>query len=338
MFDLHIQPSADYKTPLIVVGNLSVGGTGKTPHIEYLIRLLQPKFSVATLSRGYGRLTKGYRLAGDNDGTAEIGDEPMQYFRKFRDIKVAVDESRRNGIDQLLKLQPTPNVILLDDAFQHRWVKPGYSLLLTDYQQLYSDDYLLPAGRLREPRRGARRADTIIVTKTPRMLSPFVRRDILARIKPRAHQQVLFSYIRYGEWVHFGRGDCQSPSRRRVNTILLVTGIADPSPLEEYLRQTCEELVAMSFPDHHRYNEKDMENVSNAFKNIISRNKLIITTEKDAMRLLNPLYEAWINTMPWYYIPMDIEFHGADKELFTNNILTYVTENSGNSSLHQSKN
>lgn len=338
MFDLHILPSADFKIPMIVVGNLSVGGTGKTPHVEYLIRLLQPKFSVATLSRGYGRLTKGYRLADVNDGTAEIGDEPLQYFRKFPEINVAVDESRRNGIHQLLKLQPTPDVILLDDAFQHRWVKPGYSLLLTDYQYLYSDDYLLPSGRLRESRRGARRANTIIVTKTPNVLSPFVRRDIIERLKPRPHQQVLFSYIRYGEWVQFGSGNDQSPQQRRVNTILLVTGIANPSPLEEYLRKSCEELVTLSFADHHRYDLKDMENISVTFENIVSRNKLIITTEKDAMRLLNPLYEAWINKMPWHYIPMEVEFHGTDKELFTNIILTYAKENSGNSSLHQGKN
>jgi len=335
MFDLHILPSAMFKIPLIVVGNLSVGGTGKTPHVEYLIRLLHSKFAVATLSRGYGRNTKGYRLAGMEDGTIEIGDEPMQYKRKFPDVQVVVDESRRNGIQQLLKLQPAPGVILLDDAYQHRWVKPGYSLLLTDYQHLYSDDYLLPAGRLRESRRGSGRANMIIVTKTPKVLSPYVRRDIVERLKPLAHQPVLFSYISYGEWVYFGNINDHTPPAKRVNTILLVAGIANPSPLEEYLRQSCEELVVMSFSDHHQYEEKDLENISTTFENIISRNKLIITTEKDAMRLLNPRYEAWISKMPWYYIPMEVEFHGNDKQLFTNIILTYVAENSGNSSLHQ---
>lgn len=338
LFDLHILPSADFKIPLIVVGNLSVGGTGKTPHVEYLIRLLKPKFSVATLSRGYGRETKGYRLADINDGTAEIGDEPMQYFCKFPDIIVGVDESRKNGILQLLKLQPVPAVILLDDAYQHRWVKPGYSIVLTDYQHLYADDYLLPSGRLREPRSGANRADMIIVTKTPNVLSPFVRRDIIEKLKPRAHQKLLFSYIRYGEWVQFGSGSKLVPLPRRVNTILLVTGIANPSALEEYLRKSCEELVTMTFSDHHIYDEEDMEDISITFENIISRNKLIITTEKDSMRLVNPRYNDWINRMPWYYIPMEVEFHGSDKELFTNIILTYVTENSGNSSLHQGKN
>jgi tetraacyldisaccharide 4'-kinase len=338
MFDIHILPSAVFKTPLIVVGNLSVGGTGKTPHVEYLIRLLQPKYSVATLSRGYGRFTNGFRLADADDGTAEIGDEPMQYIRKFPDIYVGVNESRRNGIDQLMKLQPSPGVILLDDAFQHRWVKAGYSILLTDYEHLYSDDYLLPAGRLRESRSGARRAEMIIVTKTPKVLSPFVRRDILERLNPRTYQKVLFSYIRYGEKVCFGSGSVLTPIQRRVNTILLVSGIANPSPLEEYLRQGCEELLTLTFPDHHRYEEKDMETISTTFDNIVSRNKLIITTEKDAMRLLDPRYEVWINKLPWHYIPMEVEFHGGDKEIFTNIILNYVKENSGDYSLHQGEN
>jgi tetraacyldisaccharide 4'-kinase len=338
LFDIHILPVAEYEVPLVVVGNLSVGGTGKTPHVEYLIRLLQSSLQVATLSRGYGRITKGFRLACDHDGTPEIGDEPMQYFRKFPDIKVAVDESRRDGIQQLLNQQQAPGVILLDDAFQHRWVKPGYALLLTDYQHLYSDDYLLPAGRLREARRGAKRADMIIVTKTPRVLSPFIRRDIIGRLKPREHQHIVFSYICYGDWVHFGNGNGLAPVKRHVNTILLVTGIANPSPLVEYLRQSCEEMVTRFYPDHHSYDENDMEDISVDFENIISRNKLIITTEKDAMRLLNPRYEAWINKLPWFYIPMEIEFHGSDKELFTNSILDYVKENSGNSSLHKGKN
>jgi tetraacyldisaccharide 4'-kinase len=337
LFDLQILQSEDFKIPLIVVGNLSVGGTGKTPHVEYLIRLLQPQLTVATLSRGYGRETKGFRLATVTDGTSEIGDEPMQYFRKFPKIIVGVDESRRNGIHQMLKLEPVPGVIILDDAFQHRWVKPGYSLLLTDYQHLYSNDYLLPAGRLREPRKCARRANMIIVTKSPKVLSPFVRRDIISRLKPRADQQVLFSYIRYGEWIHFGSLSDHSLPPRRVNTILLVTGIANPSPLEEHLQQSCEELVTMTFSDHHCYEEKDMENISITFENIISRNKLIITTEKDAMRLLNPCCKAWIDKMPWYYIPMEVEFHGQDKELFTNIIFSYATKNSGNSSLYQGK-
>lgn len=338
LFNLHMLKQSTFEIPLIVVGNLSVGGTGKTPHVEYLIRLLQPGFVVATLSRGYGRQTKGYRLAGENDGTEEIGDEPMQYFRKFPKITIAVDESRRNGIHQLLKLQPPPDIILLDDAFQHRWVKPGFSLLLTDYHHLYADDYLLPAGRLREPRSGAHRANMIIVTKTPRVLSPFVRRDIIQRLKPCACQQILFSYINYGDWVLFGNGNGRNPLQKRVNTILMITGIANPFPLEENLRNSCEELVTMSFADHHSYDEKDMENISIVFENIMSRNKLIITTEKDAMRLINPRYKAWIDKMPWYYIPMEIAFHGSDKELFTKNVLHYVTKNSGDSSLHQGKN
>jgi tetraacyldisaccharide 4'-kinase len=338
LFDLHIFTSAQFSLPLISVGNLSTGGTGKTPHVEYLIRLLQSEFGLATLSRGYGRTSKGFRLAKENDGTEEIGDEPLQYFKKFRGIVVAVDESRRDGIKQLLSLEKVPELILLDDAFQHRWVKPGLSLLLTDYQKLYSNDYLLPAGSLREPITGAKRADVIIVTKTPKVLSPIISRDIVAKLKPTSKQLILFSYIRYGDWVPFGNGSALIFPARRVNTILLVAGIANAYPLQEHLRQNCEELVTKSFPDHHRYSTKDMDAIQASFENIVSRNKIIITTEKDAMRLLSKQYEKWLSLLPWFYIPIEIEFHGDNKEQFNKLILNYVTKSTGNSSLHQGEN
>jgi len=338
LFNVHIFSSAQFPVPLISVGNLSTGGTGKTPHVEYLIRLLQPGFSIATLSRGYGRKTKGFRRAMENDGTPEIGDEPLQYFKKFPGIVVAVDESRRNGIKQLLSLEPSPCIILLDDAFQHRWVKPGISLLLTDYQKLYSDDYLLPAGSLREPISGAKRADIIVVTKTPKVLSPIISREIISKLKPGIDQLVLFSYIRYGDWIPFGSGSTQVVPSKRVNTILLIAGIANAYPLQEHLRQNCEELVTKSFPDHHIYSSKDMDSIKTSFENIVSRNKIIITTEKDAMRLLAKQYENWLSLLPWFYIPIEVEFHGENKEQFNKLIINYVTKSTGNSSLHQGKN
>ncbi|MFZ4705302.1 MAG: tetraacyldisaccharide 4'-kinase [Bacteroidales bacterium] len=338
LFDVHLFSSTYFNIPVISVGNLSTGGTGKTPHVEYLLRLLQPGFSLATLSRGYGRTTKGFRIAGEKDKTPEVGDEPLQYFKKFPGIVVAVDESRRHGITQLLDLNPVPDVILLDDAFQHRWVKPGLSLLLTDYQKLYSDDYLLPAGSLREPISGAKRADIIIVTKSPKVLSPIISREIVAKLKPKADQQILFSYIRHGDWTPFGGGSAQSPPSKRVNTIMLVAGIANSYPLQEHLRQNCEELVTISFPDHHRYSRKDMDLIQTSFEKIVSRNRIIITTEKDAMRLLCQQYEKWVSLLPWYYIPIEIEFHKENKEQFNKLILNYVTESTGNSRLHQGKN
>jgi tetraacyldisaccharide 4'-kinase len=335
LFDLHIFSSVQYNVPLISVGNLSTGGTGKTPHVEYLIRMLQSKYSIATLSRGYGRTTKGYRLAGENDGTTDVGDEPLQYFKKFSGITVAVDESRRHGINQLLSLESVPEVILLDDAFQHRWVKPGLSIILTDYQKLYSDDYLLPAGSLREPISGAKRADVIIVTKTPKVLSPIISREIISKLKPTAKHRVLFSYIKHGDWVAFGGGYSTVPPSKRVNTILLVAGIANSYPLQEHLRQSCEELVIKSFPDHHCYSKKDMDAIQASFENIVTRNKIIITTEKDAMRLLSEEYKKWVSLLPWYYIPIEIEFHGENKEQFNKFILNYVTESTGNRSVHR---
>jgi len=338
LFNLHIFSSTQFPIPSISIGNLSIGGTGKTPHVEYLIRMLQPGFRLSTLSRGYGRSTKGFRLAGEKDGTPEIGDEPLQYFKKFPGVIVAVDESRRDGIKQLQNLDPAPDVILLDDAFQHRWVKPGLSLLLTDYQKLYTDDYLLPAGSLREPVSGAKRADVIIVTKTPKVLSPIISREIIAKLKPAANQSILFSYIQYCDWVPFGGGSSLSAPSKRVNTILLVAGIANAYPLQEHLRQNCEELVTKSFPDHHRYSDKDMNEIQTSFENIVSRNKIIITTEKDAMRLLNHQYEKWLSLLPWYYIPIEIEFHGENKEHINKLILHYVTKSTGNSSLHQGEN
>jgi tetraacyldisaccharide 4'-kinase len=337
-FNLHIFSSAHFDIPLISVGNLSTGGTGKTPHVEYLIRMLQAEYSLATLSRGYGRATKGFRLACEKDGTPEIGDEPLQYFKKFPGIMVAVDESRRRGINQLLALDQAPDVILLDDAFQHRWVKAGISLLLTDYQKLYSDDYLLPAGSLREPISGAKRADIIIVTKTPKVLSPIISREIISKLKPAANQQILFSYIQHQDWVPFGGGSALSPPSKRVNTILLVAGIANSYPLQEHLRQSCEELVTKSFPDHHQYSLRDMDAIQASFEKIVTRNKIIITTEKDAMRLVSQQYKKWVSLLPWYYIPIEIEFHGANKEQFNKLIQNYVTESTGNCSLHKGKN
>jgi tetraacyldisaccharide 4'-kinase len=338
LFDLHIFSSTHFSIPLIAVGNLSTGGTGKTPHVEYLIRLLQPSYSLGTLSRGYGRSTKGFRLAGEKDGTTEIGDEPLQYFKKFSGLVVAVDESRRDGIRQLLSHDPALEVVLLDDAFQHRWIKPGLSLLLTDYQKLYSNDYLLPAGSLREPISGAKRADVIIVTKTPKVLSPIISREIIAKLKPAANQRILFSYIQHGEWVPFGGGSTLSLPSKRVNTILLVAGIANSYPLQEHLRQSCEELVLKSFPDHHSYSSKDMDTIQASFEKIVTRNKIIITTEKDAMRLLSERYEKWVSLLPWYFVPIEIEFHDGYKEQFNKLILNYVTESTRNSGIHKGKN
>ena len=203
LYDWHILKSKSFDIPNICVGNLNLGGTGKTPHIEYLVRLLSEKYRIAVLSRGYGRKTKGYVLANDSHNHYDIGDEPMQYFKKFNDIKVAVDENRCKGIEKLLKENQPPQIILLDDAYQHRKIKPGLNILLTDYYNLYSNDHLVPAGNLRDIRKAAKRADIIVVSKSPNVLTPYYKKDVEDSLKPLPHQKIFYSYIEYQEFVPF---------------------------------------------------------------------------------------------------------------------------------------
>ncbi|MBK6964675.1 MAG: tetraacyldisaccharide 4'-kinase [Bacteroidales bacterium] len=327
LFDLKVLPVEKFDVPVISVGNLSAGGTGKTPHVEYLIRLLSEVFKVSTLSRGYGRKTSGFIAASDQDNAASIGDEPMQYHKKFNNIGVFVDEHRRRGIRNLLIADPATQVVLLDDAFQHRYVKPGLSILLTDYHKLYCNDYLMPSGTLREYNKGARRADIIIVTKSPRVLSPIDRRRIVTDLRPSTHQKVYFSYIRYGDIVSLWNKSCQRKSGEKYNTIVLFAGIANIYPLQDQLKRECIELIIYQFPDHHQYTSKDLDQIKRNFDDLYSRNKLLITTEKDAMRLLNPDLVGLASKMPVHYLPIEIDFHGNDKEAFNDQILTYVERN-----------
>jgi tetraacyldisaccharide 4'-kinase len=327
MFNCGLLKSTGFDVPIISIGNLSAGGTGKTPHIEYLIRLLKDRFHLATLSRGYGRDSSGYVLASRRSNYRYIGDEPMQFVRKFGEVKVAVDGNRERGINSLLKKYPFLNVILLDDAFQHRRIKPGLSILLTDYHHLYTEDHVFPSGMLREFPHGAKRADLIVVTKTPKVFSPITRRRIIDDLKPTAHQQVFFSYILYNEPVAaFGWRD---PFQQRYSYILLVTGIANDDPLREHLERKCTELVRMKFSDHHPYTEEDVINISKRFDDLPSQKKVIVTTEKDLMRLKIPELAPHLRSMPVFYIPISTEFHGNDKAVFDKTITGYVEKNSG---------
>ena len=323
-FDWRILPVEKFDLPVISVGNLSAGGTGKTPHVEYLARLLSSSFKVSTLSRGYGRKTSGFIAASDNDSAASIGDEPMQYLRKFKNIGVFVDEKRRRGIRKILIKDPKVQVILLDDAFQHRYVKPGLSILLTDYHKLYCNDYLIPYGTLREFRSGAARADVIVVTKTPKVLSPIENRKIISDLQPAAHQKVYFSFIRYGEIVPLWTKSCLRKPGEKYNTIVLFAGIANIYPLQDHLKRECLELTILQYPDHHQYTSKDLDRIKRIFDDLYSRNKLLVTTEKDAMRLLNPNLIGQAGKMPVHYLPIEIDFHGSDKDAFNEQILSYV--------------
>lgn len=331
LYDIAIIPSHEFDIPVISVGNLCVGGTGKTPHIEYLIRLLKSEFYIATLSRGYGRKTKGFIIADTQSTSDEIGDEPLQFKRKFSNVRIAVDSNRVNGIRQLKIDYPSLQCILLDDAFQHRAVHPGLSVLLTDYSKLYMNDFVMPTGSLREFKSGAARADIIVVTKCPNVLLPIERKRVISELKSLPHQRVYFSFIRYGDFRPINNEERNPFTKEfyfeRSYSILLMTGIANTSPLEYYLKEKVKNLEHIQFPDHHRYSLKDIEQVRKIFNNIATSNKIILTTEKDAMRLKSPEYSDALKDLPVFYIPIEIDFHEKDKEQFNEQIVHYVRAN-----------
>ena len=327
MFNTGILKSVSYDIPIIGVGNLSVGGTGKTPMVEFMIRLLSGENKIAVLSRGYGRKTKGFLIANQYSGHKDIGDEPMQYHNKFKnEIKVAVSEDRRIGIENLMQDDENLDVILLDDCFQHRYVKPGMNILLTDFHNLYMEDYLLPAGNLRDVVHQAKRADIIIVTKTYKVLSPITRRRIKGILKPEEHQSLYFSYIDYGELAPLPGSDITKVPKK-ISTIVMFCGIANSYPFQEYLRDLCVDLLVIDFPDHHTYSKKDLQMVAQTYNDAFTRNKIIITTEKDAMRLVKSEYIRELNSLPVFYVPIEVKLHGLDQSNFSNQIKKYVREN-----------
>jgi tetraacyldisaccharide 4'-kinase len=332
MYDTGILPSREFGIPVISVGNLCVGGTGKTPHIEYLIRLLKSEFYIATLSRGYGRKTKGFLLADTQSTASDIGDEPLQFKRKYSNVRVAVDARRVNGIHELQKNYPSLQTILLDDAFQHRAVKPGLSIVLTDYSKLYVHDLIVPTGSLREFKSGIIRADIIVVTKCPVILLPIERKRLLNEIKPMPHQHVYFSYIKYGDFLPLNGTEQRNPFTKefyfeRNYSILLLTGIANTSPLEYYLKDKVKNIQRAKYPDHHRFTHNDIDSIKKIFNTIAASNKIILTTEKDAMRLKDPEYADALKDLPVFYIPIEIDFHDKDKEQFNEQITHYVRAN-----------
>lgn len=338
-YDLGFISARDFNIPIISVGNLTSGGTGKTPHIEYLIRLLKKKYKLATLSRGYGRKSSGFLLADENSSSFDIGDEPRQFKKKFDDdIIVAVDGNRVRGIKKLLKAFSDLKLILLDDAFQHRAVKAGLSILLTDYSNMYYDDNLLPTGTLREFKSGVERADIIIVTKTPQLFSPLEKRRVFKEIKPEAYQRVYFSYIKYGNFISFhDRNKIMFDKElyfRGNYTIMLLSGIANSAPLEYFLKQKTKKLLSERFSDHHEYSIAELNRVREKFNAIPTDSKIIITTEKDAMRLDKPGLKEILQTLPLFYIPIEVCFHDKDEEEFNNQITDYVKRNQVHLGLH----
>jgi tetraacyldisaccharide 4'-kinase len=314
-FDWGILKSTSFSIPVIGVGNLSTGGTGKTPHVEYLIELLQSDYKIAVLSRGYKRKTKGFYIVNDKSTVLEVGDEPLQMSKNYPEIIVAVDEKRVHGIESLQKTHPDVDLIILDDSFQHRYVTPKLNILLTDYYKMFHNNYLLPSGNLREPRSQAKRADALIISKTPEVFSPLDRKLIMKRVSSYKAKNIFFSYIQYKEW-----NPITEPARKltkcKVKTIFLLTGIANPSALEEYLKRKCDELICFHYSDHYNFKASNLEKLKEKFNNTFSKSKIIITTQKDAMRLQKAELVEVIKDLPIFTIPMNINFHEKDKKAF----------------------
>jgi tetraacyldisaccharide 4'-kinase len=309
-YDLGWKSSKSYDTAVICVGNLSTGGTGKTPTIEYLIRLLSNQYKVAILSRGYKRQTSGYILADDNATPKSIGDEPYQFHSKFNDIDVSVDGDRQNGIEQLMHLKQ-PDVILLDDAFQHRKVKPGYNIVLTSYGDLYCDDIVLPTGNLREPRIGAKRANIIVVTKCPKHLSCSGKEHIEKRLKLLKHQHIYFSSISYSEII-FSEKNQIVLNQIVDKKITVVTGIANPKPFLDYLNSKSIDFEHLDFKDHHDFSSAEIE--------VLQQKEIILTTEKDYVRLK---YSFQSNSSQLWYLP--ITFKIEDEDEFDKQLLSFMS-------------
>lgn len=307
LYDQGLKPSASFDLPVIGVGNLAVGGTGKTPMVEHLIRLLKTTFKVATLSRGYGRITRGIRIANDNDTALTLGDEPLQFYKKFlHEIVVAVGEERALAIPYILDQHPGTEIILMDDAYQHRKVIPGFQILLSDYNNLFYDDFLLPAGRLRESKRGINRADAIVVTKCPAEISEEERMHIESHIRPYSHKPVFFTTTRYGAMIPFG-----TTSALPGNTFVLVSGIAGHKPLEGYVSNHYTLLRHFVFNDHHRYSLQDVK----AFCEFAAKHSAgILTTEKDAVKLQTQKFSALLSDIPFFYLPIEMEFLKSGKD------------------------
>ena len=283
-FNVGILKSTSFDIPVIAVGNLSVGGTGKSPQIEYLIRLLKDDYNTAVLSRGYKRKTEGFQLVNDTHTAEDVGDEPLQFYKKFKkDVTIAVDADRTNGIQQLLQRNNPPEVVLLDDAYQHRKVTASSYILLTKYNDLFVDDFLLPTGNLRESRRGAKRAKAIVVTKCPENLSEVAQEKIVRKLNPKPYQKVFFTTIAYDENLK-GTNELTIDDLQDKE-VLLVTGIANPTPLLNFLKEKKVHFKHLNFPDHHNFTNQDIENIKKSYETLTSQQKIILTTEKDYMRL-----------------------------------------------------
>lgn len=343
MYDLNILKSTEFDVPVVSVGNITVGGTGKTPHVEYMIDLLKDKFQVATLSRGYKRKSKGFKRVEESSSVSNVGDEPLQIKKKFPEVTVSVCENRVKGVEQLLENPDikSPDVILLDDAFQHRRITAGINILLIDYNRPLNKDRLLPAGRLREGVAQMRRANIIVFTKCPPSeVTPIMRRILQKDVRLKPYQELFFTTFDYGKIKPVFQG-IRVPDefyQAKNYTVLVVAGIASPDIIPEYLGQFAAETQLVCFSDHHNYSESDIRLIMNKFERIDSAKKIIVTTEKDAVRLaeMPGLDEQFKSVL--YYLPVKVKFLDEEGKMFNKKILNYVGENKSNRELHRRTN
>ncbi len=320
LYDKNILKHAAFNFPVICIGNLAVGGTGKTPMTEYLIRLLKNEYKTATLSRGYKRKTKGYGLAGTGTTALDIGDEPMQFHKKFPDIYVAVGEERIVAIPQLLQDRPDTAVIILDDALQHRAVKAGLNILLTEYGNLYTRDFMLPVGDLRDSRSSAARADIIIVTKCPPQMDEVQKTSVVKELMPLPHQTIYFTEVLYTTPYHLFNE--QSIHINSHTDVLLITGIANPKPLKDFLTTHAHTYEMLRYPDHHIFDSDDLKDIKKHFDKMPSAEKIILTTEKDGVRLQK--FDTELSALPIYVIPVQHHFLFDEGEKFNTQVKAFI--------------
>lgn len=325
LYRLGVLRSVKFDLPVISVGNLTVGGTGKSPHIEYLLRWLTQYLDVAVLSRGYGRQTEGFRAVTTMDTSKEVGDEPLQFKRKFPDTPISVSESRALGVPELVKRNPETQVVLLDDAFQHLAVTPGLNIMLTEFNRPFTRDWLLPSGRLREWRAGYRRADIIVVTKCPADMTEQQRQKLLFEIDPYPRQRVYFSQYKYGSPYNLLRSDVRRPLDLNTD-VLLVSAIANTDYLLKYLGSEAKSVQTLEYEDHHYFSEDELNDMLRRFERMPGRDKIIVTTEKDATRLELHADFLYKHNLPVYVLPIEVAFVGQDEEAFQEDVKSILLD------------
>jgi len=340
LFDFGLIPSREFKIPVISVGNITMGGTGKTPHVEYLISILIKEFKIAVLSRGYKRKTRGFIVADENSDYSIIGDEPRQIKQKFPQVEVVVDANRIEGILKIKEYHKDIQVILLDDAYQHRYVTPGISILLIDYNRPLGKDNLFPVGTLRENPVERKRADIIIITKTPEDIKPIDKRIIEKELKIYSFQKLYFTTLKYGKLLPvFNRSvpinTEMDQLKREDSSVVLITGIADSTLLKKHIGIYCQDIVEIVFPDHYDYQARDMQTIIKRFTAIEKKHKLIITTEKDAMRFQHFKELDEEIKLNMFFIPITVEFLHHELLNFNNQIWNYVRVNKPDRNLYK---